>query len=499
MIPIDLIADGVPEGIEDVIITIIDQSDCEDNPIMVSFSIQDELSLDACCDATINVGECVDLSVTGGNTYVWSPDDGSLDDITSANPVACPNQTTTYTVTSPLGGCDLIGQVTVVVGGCDSDAGTVSLNSPICAGSSVQAAASGQIMEANDALAYALHNNPDGNIGAADFELYGISSNGSFLNDGSAPTNTVIYVSSAVGDDDGTGLPSLGDPCLSVSPGAAVVFLDPVEVVPDEICDTEIGEFSVQISATGGYPAYDASQSYTVSGDGLASISLQAGEQTLIVLGAFDGQTYSYTATDALGCTSTYVSPLVNCIKLAVELLEFRGEVMEDHNLLSWTTASEIDNNYFIVERSFDGNQFEGIGQIDGAGNSTEEIDYIFKDLQVQDGAHFYRLKQVDFDGASSYSDVVLLNRTREEAVGQFGIAPVPANDEIWVSFDQKTSGTSTLRLIDVTGKTIATQSLDGIEAGQKVRMDLTELSTGLYFVSWDTPTGSEVLRFIKE
>ena len=101
---------------------------------------------------------------------------------------------------------------------------------------------------------------------------------------------------------------------------------------------------------------------------------------------------------------------------LPVELTEFAAQKESGYNLLSWSTASEINNAFFEVEKSSDGINFHKIGQVQGAGNSSEELDYEFMDHVVNDETVYYRLKQVDFDGAFEYSPVRMLTGEGEMA-----------------------------------------------------------------------------------
>lgn len=491
--------DGVSEGIEDIIISIQDQTDCDDTPVSVSLSIQDELTLDACCDAVITAGESVDISVTGGSgTYTWSPDDGTIDDATSANPTVTPTQTTTYTVTSSIGDCELVGSVTITIGGCDSDAGTVSGGGVICAGSNVSAVASGQVLDGDDVLVYVLHNSSTSNINDPDFEAYDFNATGVFTNDGDAPTNETIYISSVVGSDDGDGLPDGDDPCLSLSPPVEVVFLDPVMVNVQEICDGGTGELSVEINGSGGLPEYNQSGSYTISGTGLTSATAEFGLNINVGLGEITGQTYSYTASDINGCVGSFTSGPVECVKTAVELSVFNGNVTAKSNYIYWTTSSETDNDFFTLQRSFDGLVFEDIATIDGAGNSISAINYSYNDFEIREGYHYYRLKATEFSGISSWSDVILLKREVQEAATIFDIYPVPAIDELIVQLDDATIS-GQINVFDLSGKYLLGQDVDLTEGVNQVKLNISELSPGLYMLTWETSNGIEVQRFVKE
>lgn len=93
---------------------------------------------------------------------------------------------------------------------------------------------------------------------------------------------------------------------------------------------------------------------------------------------------------------------------LPVDLVYFRGTVMQKGVVqLSWETATEWDNEFFEIEHSSDGNRFFSIGKIPGNGTSTIIQQYVFQHNNPVTGTQYYRLKQVDLDGQSSYSESI--------------------------------------------------------------------------------------------
>ncbi len=94
---------------------------------------------------------------------------------------------------------------------------------------------------------------------------------------------------------------------------------------------------------------------------------------------------------------------------LPVVLTRFSAELAEPHVALDWETASEINSDFFSVERSENGKDFEEIGQLKAAGDSQQPIQYRYIDEQAAkrfSGSLFYRLRTVDFDGSFEYSDI---------------------------------------------------------------------------------------------
>lgn len=89
---------------------------------------------------------------------------------------------------------------------------------------------------------------------------------------------------------------------------------------------------------------------------------------------------------------------------MPVELLSFDANTDAQNNVkINWSTATETNSDYFTVEKSFDGTNWEIIGFVTSAGNSNQQIDYTFTDNNAQEGVSYYRLKQTDFDGKFEY------------------------------------------------------------------------------------------------
>jgi hypothetical protein len=109
--------------------------------------------------------------------------------------------------------------------------------------------------------------------------------------------------------------------------------------------------------------------------------------------------------------TGTFGICVTEPLALPIELLSFDGTVIDSRNvLLEWSTASEKDNDYFIIERSTDGYDWTQIKNIDGSGNSNTKINYTTIDNSAPRTIVYYRLSQVDFDGVSETFNPIDVN-----------------------------------------------------------------------------------------
>jgi hypothetical protein len=161
---------------------------------------------------------------------------------------------------------------------------------------------------------------------------------------------------------------------------------------------------------------------------------------------------------------------------LPIELLNFHAEVLNKKVLLNWTTASEINNDYFTIERSKNNVEWTSIAQINGAGNSTTEIKYSSEDFPNETSIYYYRLKQTDFDGQFSYSNIEVVDLKKLENIS---IYPNPSNK----FFVVESSEINLLRLYlrNITGEKIyATVNY----LNDKAIFDTSLLPEGLYLLS---------------
>jgi hypothetical protein len=127
--------------------------------------------------------------------------------------------------------------------------------------------------------------------------------------------------------------------------------------------------------------------------------------------------------------------------------------------LVSWSTAVEVNNHHFVVERSINGTNFEEIGTIKGKGNSTDISSYSFLDKAELHGQVYYRIRQVDTDGQSSYSTTVSVN---SESANRLMVYPVPAKQGQPINFKlENYSGKLTVKIYSMLGALVHSEIID--------------------------------------
>jgi len=183
---------------------------------------------------------------------------------------------------------------------------------------------------------------------------------------------------------------------------------------------------------------------------------------------------------------------------LPIELLSFQASnINNDFVSLDWTTASEINNDYFVVERSKDAVHFNEVLTKKGAGNSSVLIDYNDKDLDPFTGVSYYRLKQVDFNGSSSLSDIVPVMFNKTMPVRVIWLTNDPQSKSFRGFLKGSISEEVFYSIIDMQGRLVFTGQLDASE-GIFTIPQVPEAS-GVYSVRFSTQSGfNQVLKVVK-
>lgn len=179
----------------------------------------------------------------------------------------------------------------------------------------------------------------------------------------------------------------------------------------------------------------------------------------------------------------------VRNIALPIELMYFKASYKDKTVNLNWATASEVNNDYFTIERSPDGITFEPIQMIRGAGNSTSVRDYSWTDSDPLEGYSFYRLKQTDYDGHYTYSDVETIKSkggsSLEEAFEIKSIFPNPFSDHINVDFLTQQGGEAEITLLSETGSIVASTKMEVHDGYNNGGIDnLGNLPKGTYILT---------------
>ena len=212
--------------------------------------------------------------------------------------------------------------------------------------------------------------------------------------------------------------------------------------------------------------------------------------------GGVGSANYSGNITSASFTTFSGIFTLANTTggsnALPVELINFSAENCTNGSCLDWTTATEINNDYFEIQRSLDGITFFKIGMVGGNGNSSTENNYSFRDNFSSNQNIYYRLKQVDYDGKYTYSNIREVNGDLTE----LKLFPTISNGEnVFLDMTSSGRGQVKVKLINKFGQSYSSQIYQNDSAILKI--EATEaLSEGEYFAIIESNFSTKALPF---
>jgi hypothetical protein len=189
---------------------------------------------------------------------------------------------------------------------------------------------------------------------------------------------------------------------------------------------------------------------------------------------------------------------------LPISLIDFKGEHVGNKNVLSWSTATESNNNGFQVESSFNGKDFKNLGFVNSqqkSGNSSSVLNYQFTDSRNIGGNVYYRLVQIDKDGKTSYSKIIIVKGGKINSLLINAVYPNPAKDQLNLVISSPGNNNINISIIDLAGKTIQRLALPVVSGGNNINIDVSALAAGTYIIKADCQNGCNTLvsKFVKE
>ena len=190
-----------------------------------------------------------------------------------------------------------------------------------------------------------------------------------------------------------------------------------------------------------------------------------------------------YEANDVLICVDEIMA-------LPVQLTHFSGKETPQGAQLNWTTASELNNKGFEIERSSNSERWTNIDFVLGNGTVNTAVQYDFVDKTPARGINYYRLKQVDFDGAFEYSDIIALDFEGDK--GGISIYPNPVGTVLNVSMSETLEDVQ-VQLYDVSGKILWSQK------GIVNQIAFDSYAPGVYYLEVVSSTGQRIQKVVKD
>jgi len=185
-------------------------------------------------------------------------------------------------------------------------------------------------------------------------------------------------------------------------------------------------------------------------------------------------------------------------VTLPVSLLSFTATLNNKAVDLNWSTATETNTKNYNIQRSYNGMQFQNVGSVNAAGNSTKKIDYKFTDadaLQTSANKIYYRLQIADNDGKTTFSNIASVNILPDGNL--LVVYPNPVKDQLFF-ITHKAVDAAIVRISNVNGKLVYVQQLGNIPADAKNKLNVAALGKGVYYLEFISGSNKQTIRFIK-
>jgi hypothetical protein len=195
-------------------------------------------------------------------------------------------------------------------------------------------------------------------------------------------------------------------------------------------------------------------------------------------------------------CIKGITNILCGATSLPIGLISFSARPDDNKVYLTWETATETNNDFFTVERSVEGSMFEKVLTKKGAGNSNVPVYYEAVDEKPFRGVSYYRLRQTDYDGNYSFSEIMRINFIRETATN---IAPNPVTEEknLMLSFESPANDELNISIHNALGILIYTFSVPAVIGENNIPLKVPFLNNGMYFVDIKSSAETETLKLL--
>lgn len=218
----------------------------------------------------------------------------------------------------------------------------------------------------------------------------------------------------------------------------------------------------------------------------ITATDLTIGQQYVLMIDGYNGAQCNFTIA---GWGAINILP--------VELTLFTVIQFDDKNEIIWKTESEKNNAYFEVWRSYDGENFEFLQTIEGAGTSSTANFYQYSDHEIRFGDVYYKLKQVDLDGKTFESNWIYTSRTNSTE-GMISVHPNPARDKATIDLNVGHNSGGTLMIYGVNGQQVYTQFIDQVGVHQ-VYVPVNSFEKGVYIVRYQDQANSMIKHLVVE
>jgi len=252
-------------------------------------------------------------------------------------------------------------------------------------------------------------------------------------------------------------------------PSAVPTLIDGIIFESPSTGNSPAGESAINSLAITGCPVFSAD----IPGNAASYESVGAGSGAGFARNADGSGTWEYIASADATPNAT------NSSALPIDLISFDGNLVGKNVELFWTTASEVNNNYFEIEHSIDGNQFKSIGRVTALGTLFSNQSYAFTHTNAPNGINYYRLNQFDYNGRNTFSDAVAIENIYISDGDQIQVYPTLVENDLTIKSNTPFGKNDFVGVYSISGQMIYQQELS--EGNRLVSLVTSDWHKGHY------------------
>jgi hypothetical protein len=247
------------------------------------------------------------------------------------------------------------------------------------------------------------------------------------------------------------------------------------------------GNVQIQQSGTH-YPYPDAAGVYSITGTAQGNNNVGT---------TYYGDLYDWSITYPLNCLPVPVIATKDCSQpQPVEFISFKANHQDNYIYLTWSTATEKNSSYFVIEKSQDGINFSSVGQIKAAGSSSNILNYSFTDHSSETGTIYYRVVEYDIDGSTTVSEIKSVN---SKLLDFIKIVPNPNHGNFSVIMEGLDNIAFQLSLYNALGENVY-HSNDRTNSDNHIKnIEIQTLPSGIYFLHIQSSGKRWVEKIVKQ
>jgi len=303
-----------------------------------------------------------------------------------------------------------------------------------------------------------------------------------------------LFVTAFGATNDGAGGPDFYDPCITQSNTIKIYTLDRVRIEVSLDCANSPYNVIANYVVYGGLINFLPETEYAII-DGNNNWSIVA--DSIYQVNGLEIEEFNFFINDLNSCNTSFSFDL-QCSLIPITVVNYYLEEVASGNLVIWKSVNELENDFYTLDRSVDGINFETIAVIEGIGTTNQPSCYTFLDVNYNKVLNIYRLSETDIDGFARIVGIIV--KEREDIEQNLPcIYPIPSKKNVNLAMYSNEASSIEIQIIDISGKVWQTQNKATIAGVNNYQININDLPAGIYFMQINDDESFISERFVVE